>query len=231
MSEYRTSRFESLSFQNYLTYTFITCGIGLLISAFSAFVTNMAYYYIPEEYLYMFVLMAIITELGIAFFFSLKLNSMSKNTAWICYIIYCLTTGVSLSLIIRSYAYGSVVSAFMSTAILFICMSIIGHTSRFDITKLSGLFTGALITLIIVTLLNVFIFKSSGLDLILCYIGVITFLGLIAYDVRRLRDLYNSGLSDSEIGEKLMVYGAFQLYLDFINLFIRLLRIFGRRRD
>ena len=231
MSEYRTSRFESLTFQNYLSYTFITCAFGLLISAVSAFITNMAFYYIPYQMMSMFVLLAILIELGVAFFFSFKLMSMSKTTAWICYIIYCLTTGISLSLVIKSYSTGTVVSAFISTAILFICMSIIGHTTKVDITKFGGLLTGALITIIITTLLNVFLFKSSGLDLLLCYVGIITFLGLIAYDVRRLRDLYNNGLADSEVGEKLMVFGAFQLYLDFINLFIRLLRLFSRRRD
>ena len=107
-------------------------------------------------------------------------------------------------------------------------MSVIGHTTKVDITKFSGLLIAGLFTLIIITVLSMFI-NIPGATMITSYLGVVIFLGLTAWDVQKLRNYYFSSELDDTLRSKLSIYGAFQLYLDFINLFLYILRIFGNR--
>lgn len=219
-----------LTFRDYLTKVFTSLGLGLAISTVSAFLfISLGIMYTSFGTSLMMV--SIFVELGVAFFFGARLTKMSKATAWTCYIMYSIMTGISLSAIISMYSYGSVVFAFGATTILFVCMSIIGHTTKLDLTKFSTLLLAGLISLIVMSLLNSFIFRSARLDYSLMLIGVLIFLGLIAYDVQKLRYYYDLGQYDVQMQEKIMIYGAFGLYLDFINLFIRILEIFGRRKD
>lgn len=222
------------SFRDFLVQTYSAVGIGLLISAAIAFLFNISLPFLYRLFgngLYYVMIAAVIGELGIAIFFTARLTKMSSSLAWTCYIMYAIMTGISLSLVVAGYTAGSVVMAFVTTAVLFICMSIIGHTTNVDLTRFSFLFSSGLIAMIVISLLNMFIFHSYATDLFLCYAGIILFLGLIAFDIQRLRYIYQECLYDSEMNDRLMVYGAFQLYLDFINLFLRVLRLFGRRRD
>lgn len=224
---------KTLTFSDYLNKTFVTLGAGLAISTIIALlVSNNIYYilYALGGFGTFLMLGVIVGELGVAIYFSRRLPSMSKSTAWACYIVYAVLTGLSLSTIFAVYDLGSIVFALASTCILFVCMSIIGSTTKIDFSNYRSLFATGLIAMIIISLLNGLLFHFYFLDLIMMYIGVIIFLGLIAYDIQKLRDLYSSSFYDSEMGEKMMIYGAFELYLDFINLFIRILQIFGRRR-
>lgn len=221
-------------FNNYLSKTFLTVAGGVGISALFAFLTNMflPYLFMRSPGLYMLIAFGpIIIELVIAFYFSLNLMKMSKSTAWACYIVYSITTGISFSSIISSYSLGSVTLAFVSSAIMFACMAFIGRTSNFDYTKAYSFLLPALIVGSIVTLLNVFVFHSAWVDMAVVYIGLILFLIITAADAQRLHSMYAAGEYDKELSEKLMIMGAFQLYLDFANLFIRILQIFGRRNN
>lgn len=231
MSELRTYTERNLTFRTFLNQTFFVMALGLLISALFAFLATLLLKIIPPQIFIFVVLGSVIVEFAVAMIFSLRLMSMSKTTAWICYILYCALTGISLSMILQIYTLGSASFAFLSTVILFVCMAIIGHTTKADLSKLGTLLFAGLIAVLIISLINIFFIHSQLIEIGVCYLGIFIFLGLIAYDVRKLRDLYNHGLNDNELSEKLMIYGAFQLYLDFINLFIRLLQIFGKRRD
>lgn len=219
----------SLSFKDYLANTFMATGLGVAISMVVSFVLSINPYFI-FKYSGLFMLSAL-AELGVAFFFSFKLRTMSRNAAWICYILYSVLTGISLTSIFYVYSYSSITAAFVSTLILFICMAVIGKTTKVDMTRFSGILMSGLLAIIISSFINTFIFKSTGVELVISYLGIVIFLGLIAYDMQQLQRFYNEGAYDYEMNEKMMIFGAFQLYLDFINLFLRVLRFMGRSRS
>lgn len=216
----------NMTFKSYVSKVFGYVGCGLLISAISAFVSR--------NFIFSFGFLSflpIILEFVIAIYFSRRIMTMSKGMAYGCFILYSVLTGVSLSYIFFAFSLSDITFAFVSTTVLFVCMSIIGNNTNFDLTKISNYLYIGLIGIIISTLLNVLIFKSSSFDLFVSYIAVVIFLGLIAYDMQMLRNLYNNGLSDGDLYDKLLIFGSFQLYLDFINLFLRILQVFSRRRD
>lgn len=224
---------NSLSFKDYMSKTYSIVALGLflstLVSVGVSALCRISYAFL--SFVAISSLIMLFVEIGIAIYFSAKLSTMSKNTAYICYFLYSFVTGFTLGTVLLSYTTASVTMAFATTTVLFICMAIIGKTTNVDLTKASSFIFPGLSVLIIVSILNSLIFHSSTTDLLITYAMVIIFLVLIAMDVQRLRSFYSAGLYDSEMQEKMMVMGAFQLYLDFINLFLRILRIFGKRRD
>ncbi len=219
------------TFRDFLNKTYLVLCLGLILSAAFAYLGSVLILVLPSTVTIVAVVIALIAELVVAFTFTGRLMTMSRNTAWICYLLYSALTGISLSFVIMSYTASSVIQAFLSAAVLFACMAMIGYTTKLDLSRFGTMFLAGLVATLITSLLNIFLLHSSTVSLGLCYFGIILFLGLIAYDMQRLKDLYQQGIYDSVIGEKLLIYGAFQLYLDFINLFLRLLRLFGRRRD
>lgn len=233
MSEYNNNVYTSqgLTFNEYLTKVFTSVAVGLGITALASFLMNIIF----PNLLYSgvgsaIVIGACVLELVVNIYFAARLTKMSKQSAWICYILYSALTGISFSSLFAYYSLGSVVIAFGVTCIMFVVMAIIGHTTKTDLSKFNGLILPALIGLIIASIINIFV-ASTMLDWIINYAGIIIFLFLIAYDMQKLRYYYQEGLSNPSIEENIMIYGAFGLYLDFINLFIRLLQIFGKRRD
>ena len=167
-----------------------------------------------------------IIELFIAFFLGLKIRKMKPLTAKICYIIYSITTGITFSSIFLIYDLTSLISIFLITALTFAALALYGYKTKKDLSKFGIILLIALVVTIVISILNVLIFKSSMTDIVISAIGVLIFCGFIAYDMSKVKYMLN------EFGEeKAAVYGAFQLYLDFINLFIRLLELFGKRND
>ncbi len=167
-----------------------------------------------------------VIELVIAFVLSIRIAKMEPMTMKILYVIYCILTGITFSVLFVAYEISSMMSVFIITAIIFGLLALYGYKTKKDLTKLGTIITIALLGVIIGSLLNVLIFKSSGFDMTLTLLGVFIFVGYIAYDVNKVKQLV------LYIGEdKAAVYGAFSLYLDFINLFIRLLQFFGKRND
>ena len=224
---------RSITFRDYLTKVYSTVAIGVAISGVIAFFLGRninVLYSVMGEGLFMFVLVACGLELAVGLFFSLKFSKMSKNTAWVCYILYSVLTGISLSSLISVYTDASVFMAFFATTVMFVCMVVIGHTTRIDLSSISGLLFAGLIGILVTGVINLFL-HSAMIDYVITVVGVLVFLGLTAYDMQKLRAFYENSQYDSELSDKIMVYGAFQLYLDFINLFIRILQLFGKRDD
>lgn len=220
----------NMTFRSYVSKVFMYVALGLLVSGVFSFVIASRI-----EILFSFgligVFLPMILEIVVAIYFTSKLMTMSKQTAYICYFLYSVLTGISLSTIFVVYSSANILFAFASTTVLFICMAVLGNNTALDLTRASSYLSFGLIGIIIATVLNMLIFKSSTLDLIVSYIAIIIFLVLIAYDMQKLRNLYNSGMSDGDLYDKLLIFGSFQLYLDFINLFLRILQVFSRRRD
>ncbi|MBR2802377.1 MAG: Bax inhibitor-1/YccA family protein [Erysipelotrichaceae bacterium] len=221
-------RDEQNTFPRYLTRVFLIVLLGLLISfgvAFLMLQSGNALFYYFHPYI------ILILQLGIAWFFSFRLMAMERGTAWFCYIAYSAIMGLTFSVLPLIYDGRSILFAVGMTAVLFGCMAMIGHNTHVDLTKYSTYLFLGLFMIILITVVNFFFIHSGGLDLLLTYVGVLLFLAITAYDMQRLRALYLEGYGDRNLYEKLTIFGAFQLYLDFINLFIRILQIFGRRRD
>jgi len=169
----------------------------------------------------------IIAQFAIVWFLSARIKTLTFTTATILFALYSVLMGVTMSCIFLAYTQSSIASTFFITAGTFAVMSIYGFTTKRDLTSIGGLLIMALVGLIIASVVNYFL-KSSMFDLIISCIGVLIFVGLTAYDTQKIKALMNQ--ENTEENQKMAIIGSLMLYLDFINLFLFLLRIFGRRR-
>lgn len=165
-------------------------------------------------------------ELGVVLLLSARVMRMSMSSATLLFILYSVLTGVTFSTIFLVFDLGTIASAFFVTAGTFFAMSLIGYVTKMDLSKIGNVLYMMLIGLLIATVVNIFV-ASTTLYWITTYAGVIIFVGLIAWDTQKLKQIFYEYGTDDENGQKLALLGALTLYLDFINLFLFLLRIFG----
>ncbi|MCK5244761.1 MAG: Bax inhibitor-1/YccA family protein [Desulfobacterales bacterium] len=174
----------------------------------------------------------IIGELALVFSLAARVNKMQASTATGLFVLYAALNGATLSSIFLVYTQASITSTFFICAATFVACSIFGMTTKRDLTSMGGFLMMGLIGIIIASLVNMFL-RSSGMSIIISYVGVIVFVGLTAYDTQKLKTMaldQPAGLGAGVI-RKGAILGALSLYLDFINLFLMLLRIFGSTRD
>lgn len=172
----------------------------------------------------------VIAELVLVFAISGAINRLSLTTATLLFIIYSVLNGAMLSSIFVVYQLANIATVFFITAGTFGAMAFYGYTTKKDLSSMGKILFMALIGLIIATVVNMFM-KSSGFQYILSYIGVAIFVGLTAWDSQKIKQMLMTQYDMSEGAQKLALLGALTLYLDFINLFLYLLRIFGSNRD
>ena len=172
--------------------------------------------------------LVMLAPLGIVFYMSFGINKMSSSKAQTVFWIFAALMGLSLSWILLVYTGKSVARVFFITSATFGAMSLYGYTTKRDLTKLGSFLMMGLIGIIIASLINIFM-KSSMMYFVISILGVLIFVGLTAYDTQKIKNMYVESDSGELIGKK-AVMGALTLYLDFINLFIMLLRLFGQRR-
>lgn len=172
----------------------------------------------------------IIGELALVMAVTAAINRLSLTTATMLFILYSALNGVTMSSIFLVYTMASIVKVFFISAGTFAAMAFVGYTTKRDLSKMGSLLFMALLGLIIATVVNLFV-KSSGLDLILSYAGVLIFVGLTAWDTQKIKQILAQQYDASEGAQKIALLGALSLYLDFINLFLHLLRILGNRND
>lgn len=170
----------------------------------------------------------IIAEFALVIGVSAAINRISLTTATLMFVLYSVINGALLSYIFLVYTASSIATVFFITAGTFGTMALVGYTTKTDLTSIGKYLFMALIGLIIATIVNVFI-KSSGMTLVLSYVGVLIFVGLTAYDSQKIKQMLMQAPDAGESAQKLALFGALTFYLDFINLFIYLLRIFGKR--
>ena len=218
---------------DYVRSVYNWMGVGLALTGF------VAYYVSSSEALIRLVfgnplllIVLFIAEFGLVFSIAGMVNRMSAGTATALFVIYSGLNGVTLSTIFLVYAQSSIVSTFFICAATFIACSLYGWATKKDLTSLGGFMVMGLIGIIIASLVNLFI-KSSGLSVIISYIGVFVFIGLTAYDTQKIKNMAMTQPAnlDGAVIRKGAILGALSLYLDFINLFLMLLSIFGQRRD
>lgn len=171
----------------------------------------------------------IIAEFVLVFVISARIQAMSFTTALILYLLYSVINGITLSSIFIVYTNSSVASTFFVTAGTFGVMSLIGYFTKKDLSKLGGILFMLLVGLIIATIVNLFM-QSSAMYWIITYAGVLIFVGLTLFDTQKIKILLEECQADEETTQKIALLGALTLYLDFINLFLYMLRILGDRR-
>lgn len=172
----------------------------------------------------------IIAEFGLVIYISARLEKLSLSTATTLFALYSILNGVMLSSIFLLYSTAIISKVFFITAGTFGVTALYGYATKKDLSSLGNILFMALIGLVIATVVNVFM-KSAMFDLILSYIGVIIFVGLTAWDSQKIKHMMMVQQDAGEGAQKLALIGALSLYLDFINLFLYLLRIFGRSND
>lgn len=174
----------------------------------------------------------IIAQLALVFTLSARIHRMQAGTATSLFILYSALNGATLSSIFLAYAQSSITSTFFVCSATFVACSVYGWTTRRDLTSMGGFLTMGLIGIVIASVVNLFV-QSSAVSVIVSYIGVLVFVGLTAYDTQDIKNMAMSQPADIDSGavRKGAILGALKLYLDFINLFLMLLRIFGAGRD
>lgn len=174
------------------------------------------------------VIGVVIAQLALVLVLIFALPKISPALGVALFFLYAATVGVTFAMIFQLYTTESVYTTFGITAVMFGSLAAWGYFTDIDLTRLGPILIGALIGLILATIVNIF-FASSTLYWITTYAGVIIFAGLTAYDMQKLKKISEQGVSGTD-GQRLSIYGALSLYLDFINLFLFLLRIFGQQR-
>lgn len=177
-----------------------------------------------------FILM--IAELGLVFTLSGRIQSLKASTATAMFVAYAALNGVTLSWIFLAYARASIVSTFFICSLTFAAASVYGMVTKKDLTSMGSFLFMGLIGILIASVVNMFV-RSSGMSMIISYLGVFLFIGLTVYDTNKIKSMAMSQPADLDNGaiRKGAIIGALSLYLDFINLFLFMLRIFGSSRD
>lgn len=221
----------------HVTKVFMWMFLGLLITAgvsyltavtglYTIFLTNMA-----------MLLILFIAEIGLVIYISSRIGkgNISSKGAIIAFIAYAIVNGLVLSSLFLTFQIGTLYYAFLMTAVTFGTMAVYGYVTKKDLTKIGTLLIVGLFGIIIATIVNgifgMFGLGSSGLDLVISYVAVAVFLGLAAWDTQKIKYYYYQSAGNEGVQNNLAIYSALQLYLDFINLFLYILRIFASHRD
>jgi FtsH-binding integral membrane protein len=171
----------------------------------------------------------LIAEIALVIYLSARLNKMSFATGAFVFGIYSMLNGITLSSILLAYSPGTIYTAFLSTALTFGVMSLIGYTTKKDLTSIGSFLMMALVGLIIASLVNLFL-RNSMMDTIITYLGLFLFIGLTAYDTQKIKQAISMQGQWGIDVRKIALIGALSLYLDFINLFLNIVRLLGDRR-
>ena len=172
-----------------------------------------------------------VAELVVVIVLSARLQKISPAGATGCFFLYSVLTGLTFGMIFTAYDFGALALIFGFTALYFGGMAVFGYVTKIDLSRLRPILIGGLIALIVMNLLMLFIPGLAAMDRVLCTVGVLIFLAFTAYDTQKIRRYYLGFQGDDAMLKKASVISALELYLDFINLFLYLLRIFGRSRD
>lgn len=230
---YAESPFGTLN--QYMTRTFVWMFAGLLVT----FGVGIATLYSPLVYILFnsgLYLMLCIAELVMVVVLSARIDKLRPSTATSLFFGYAVLNGINLSIIFAAYAFSTLVLAFLVGALYFGIMALYGSRTQKDLSSWGPMLSGALITLIIVGLLgSLLMFFMPGafgmFDLILCAVSLVVFMAFTAYDVQKLKYYYSYFGGDAAMLHKSSIIGALSLYLDYINIFLYVLRILGRNRD
>lgn len=228
-----SSPFGAVSFSSVLTRVYLWMTAALCLTAGVAFFTASSPALLQLIYGNSAAIwILIIAELGLVMGITSGISRLSPSTATMLFLLYSALNGLTLSSIFFAYSLGTIYQAFAASALTFGTLSIYGATTKKDLSGLGGILLMALIGLIIASVINYF-WANSALDAIITYAGVFIFVGLTAYDTQKIKALsaQAEGSNDAALPRRIAILGALTLYLDFINLFLYILRLFSRNRN
>lgn len=211
----------------FLRKVFVYMALGILVSfalAFYTFISPTMTYFVYKYFTFL-----TIAEIAMVLSLSFAINKISSSMAKILFFAYSALTGLTLSGVGLLYEPLIILYAFVITFVIFVAMAVFGYATQEDLSSYRRFFMVGLISLIVMSLINIY-FKVEMLYWIGTIFGVVIFTGLIAYDVNRIKHLAYEMADDGEVLEKLSIIGALNLYLDFVNLFLYILRFFGRKK-
>ena len=217
----------SMSASDYMTRTYRWMASGLLITFAMAYITATTQLIYLVDSLY-FVLT--IAELALVFVLSSRVQNMSVDAARATFFGYALLNGMVLSYYFIVFSVGTLVMAFLATAVYFGLMAVYGTTTHKDLTGWGPRLMMGLVALIVTSLIGMLFGFGFGSSVLYCGIGLVLFMLLTAYDTQKLQQMYAYYAGDPELAEKASIYGALTLYLDFINIFLYVVRLLGNNR-
>jgi uncharacterized protein len=210
------------------TWMFIALAITAGISYYVSITPEIMQLMVTETGLSLFGWIVMLAPIGFVLLMSFRFQKLSAMSLTLLFVIYSVLVGLSLSFIFLVYTMGSIATTFVVTSLTFGVMAVAGYTTKTDLTKFGSILMMGLVGIIIATVVNFFL-KSDSMQYFISFIGVLVFTGLTAYDVQKLKKIGAEMTVGEESTRKYTIMGALSLYLDFINLFLFLLRFLGRR--
>lgn len=223
---------ENVNFSNILTKIFSKMFLGLIVTAIASYFTYVTGLFEVILFNKFLTFGFAIAELALVIYLSARIIKMSKAQSNFWFYTYAVINGITMSYIFAAFGSGTIFMAFACSAIMFAAVAIYGYVTKKDLTSLGTVGLMLLFGIIITTLLNMFFFKSQGLDLFVLYAGLVVFAGITAYDIQNIKNMTQmvEGSEDNVINA-VATMGALQIYLDFINIFLRILSIVSRKED
>lgn len=207
----------------FLSKVFGWLGIGLLVTFLVAYFASTNLFLLSLVFSNLGYLVILLLEIFLAIFLTTRIGKMSSGVAKGVYIGYSALTGLTFSSIFILFEISSIIWVFLATSIIFLVFAIFGRRTNIDLSRLGTYLMIGLFSIIIIGIINMFIMNNT-LNMVLCSISVVLFTLYVAYDVQKIVRYYSNT-------DNMAIVGAFQLYLDFVNIFIDLLRLFGRERN
>ena len=209
-----------------LSKSFLWMCIGLLVTFVTGFGVSMNERMLENIFGGSGFWILVILEFVLVIVLSARVMKMNPTTAKICFILYSFVSGLTFSSIFVVYELTSIMMIFLVSAIIFGIMAFIGYTTKVDLSRVGFYLLMALLGVILVSIINIFL-GNGTLEIIICIICLLLFIGITAYDVQKRRALESTGLPE----DNLAIYGALELYLDFINIFLQILELFAKNKD
>lgn len=209
-----------------LSKSFLWMFVGLMVTFITGYVVasseDMLYAIFDSSLYWIFALV----ELALVIFFSARVHKMSPSTATVCFLLYSFINGLTFSIIFVAFELATIIYVFLIAAIVFAIFGLIGYFTDYDLSGWGTYLLMGLIGIVICAIINIFL-GNSTFDLIVCIIGLVIFVIYTAYDVQKIKSYSENGMDNDVVA----INGAFELYLDFINIFIRILSLIGDSRD
>ena len=228
--------FAAISLNRYMVKTFVMMFLGLLVTFgtaifFSITEPGVMLLVYGLAYIPYFHLVLLIAQLVVVIAMSAMIQKLSPAAATACFFIYSVLTGMTFTFYFLLFDLASLILVFAATALYFGGMAVFGAVTKLDLSRIRTILLGGLIFLIIFNVLMMFIPGLAVADRVMCTVGVVTFLAFTAYDTQKIKTFYTAFQGDEAMLKKASVISALELYLDFINLFLYLLRIFGKKKN
>ena len=223
---YYEDKGSGLTLRKHMAKTYLWVFLGLLLSTITAFVTiytGLFYYIYSSTFVYFAV---IIGQLALVIYLSSRIYSMSYTAAILSYFGYSLLTGITLSSVLLVYTGDVIVIAFGLCALLFADLAFIGYRTKVDLENYRGIFMAGLMILVVASLVGMFI-HFDAYQTVVCFVGLAVFLGVTAWDTQKMKKHYYMAQNDEELLANLSIYSALELYLDFLNIFLYIVRLLG----